>query len=636
MVNSFGGRSLEEITAESTALAKRASDAERSLEEAQRVAAAKTREALQALERAADLAEAFEKEKTARVVAENARKGTAQDLRMCLRRSAKAEEGASVSARALAKSETQLESLTQRLDVLRAANHRLEKRLATSTGTADASAGLGITNVGDRLAAARARLRSLSRGKIGSETGGGGCGCGGDRGKGDEGERAAGERAMRVTGINKKWKEKLREAEARGEMYKSAAEASEIGMQGLVRDKAELQEVNIILGKRLTELPGEAHAEDTKRGENNGKDDPMFANRGGRDGMKGTPTQSAPSDLAAKGRIQTDCSTAYDSKRNPQGNVVCKQFDDAHCVKSPTATPRSCEHANATSVTLVSPPGTQLPHGGYSSELSRPVVAGASTNCPGTRTSTRSYSLAAAVTGNGSPCRHQPHLCLPYRSGSDFGLRPSHHGHPKEGAHELPWSASGGDPVAPSRYPYEQLLTESRQLREDALCAVSEGPWWDSGGGDMPAVGSLPDEPAIRSVPIEVLLRLCERSARGGGTRTDISTVPGNVAEFFEDGGMDGTQGEGVESEGLGIVNDAGAIKVGGAKKLPPGISASLAEQVRVNEFRWSGIYAHQLSSSTLKRLEGCVLSQSTRTVEQTGTVSHRAACTNAVLTLDA
>lgn len=576
MVNSFGGRSLEEITSECTTLAKRAGEAECSLQEAHGVADTKARETVEALERAVDLAHALEKEKTARVAAENARKSTAQDLRLCLRRSAKAEEGASVSARSLAKSEAQLESLTQRLGVLRTANHRLEKRLANSTGAAEVTAGLVNTNVGDRLAAARARLRTLPTAKVSSDAGGGGCGD--DRRKGDaDGERAAAQRVMRVVNTNKKWKEKLREADARGEMYKSAAEASEIGMQELVRDKADLLEVNRILGKRLTELLGEAPVEDTKKDENNQiRENAMFASRGEGEGMKTTGTQRAASGLTATVGNTTGspnvCDTATKNGTGPgqdaQRNIASKQYDNAHCVGSPTMIYRSSEHTNADmvqsgiSVSPVLPAsGTQLPQDAPSALFSRPVVGGSAN------------------------FRRRPRPWLHHRSASEPGPLPSHRSHPDE------VYTSGSKSSASSKYPYERLLLESRQLREDALCVVNEGPWCVTGGGDsddddneidVSTFGTLPNNRLIHSVPVEVLLRLCERSARGGMQCT-MSKESGNADECAENVMDISTLGEhDFVCEGLRRVShaDDGLNVIEDTKKLPPGLSAALAEQV--------------------------------------------------------
>ncbi|CAM9491235.1 unnamed protein product [Ectocarpus fasciculatus] len=260
---SFGGRSLEEITVASQLLERRLRDAETALVDSQQLTAAKAAEGLEALEQAASLAEQLETERVARAAAEEARRSVTQELRCCLRGRANAEQQARAATAALKKSEAQRESLTQRLEVLRAANKRLDKRVAavaqSSVGTkVKSNAGGGGGATGDsvaRLAAARARLKVLSTsgGAVSlNDTGNG-------RGQSHAGEeRAAVERAVGAVLAEKQWRDKLRNAEMQGEVFQSAARASETGMKIALRQKAELEEMNRVLVKQLAgEMPAE-------------------------------------------------------------------------------------------------------------------------------------------------------------------------------------------------------------------------------------------------------------------------------------------------------------------------------------------------------------------------------------------
>lgn len=592
--------------AQSMALTKRASEAEQSLKEAQRIADVKTNEALDALERAGDHAEALKKEKAARIAAENSRKATARDLRLCLRRSVKAEEDALASAKALAKSEAQLESLTQRLDVLRMANQRLEKRLAVASTAAAPTAGGTSTkaDVGDKLAAARARLRTLSAGTFSSEAGSG-------RGTdGDRGGRASVDRAVKASKNEKKWKEKLREAEAKGDMYRSAAQAAETEMQGLVRDNAKMQEVNKILGKRLAELSGKAPLNDSKRNENVELDNPVVSSNDADGGVKVVTAHNIPVCLAAKPEVRTANSTtmngAIDSGRCTQEQRGCEQL------------PRCTDTVAIANASFPPPPpaGVLLqdePQYAQSTKPSRPVVEALSANGSSTRdAATRSVSFDTAMGGNNSPCRRLLNPRPRNRSTGDFSLSPSIPVTSRE-LTQSSTSAVGDDAsvACPSGYSYERLLSESRQVREDALRTVQEGPWRDvdGGGGDAPVVGGpFPVEPAVQSVPIDVLLRLCGRSARGGGTGAEdrIRGILGHrkIAQSDDVGvkhDTDAVNGvgehDGVEIAHVGVCSDQTSelrtseeseANDGHPRKLPPGVSAALAEQVWLtNALRW-------------------------------------------------
>ncbi|CAB1116083.1 unnamed protein product [Ectocarpus sp. CCAP 1310/34] len=261
---SFGGRSLEEITTASQLLEHRLREAETALVDSQQLTAVKAAEGLEALEQAASLAEQLETERVARAAAEEARRSVTQELRCCLRGRANAEQQTRTATAALKKSEAQRESLAQRLEVLRTANKRLDKRVAavtlqSSVGTrARCNAGGGGDATDDsvaRLAAARARLKVLSTSgaavsSITTEKG---------RGQWHAGEeRAAVERAVGTVVAEKQWRDKLRNAEMQGKVFQSAAKASATGMKMALRQKAELEEMNRVLVKQLADdMPAE-------------------------------------------------------------------------------------------------------------------------------------------------------------------------------------------------------------------------------------------------------------------------------------------------------------------------------------------------------------------------------------------
>lgn len=235
VLDSCGVRSCEEIAAECALLKRQAREAKQAKEKAQRFADIKANETAAALELAADLTAALRQEQAAKIRVDETRKKLVHDLRASLRRRAKAEQEASTSSRALQSSEAQRESLTQRLSVLRAANQRLEKRMVGDSGPR--------SDTRDRLAAARARLRTLAVSIDEPENVKG-------RGNSDS-ERTALERVAKSMTTTKKLEDELRQAEAERAALKSTVEATETAMEGILREKTELQEVNRILAKSL-------------------------------------------------------------------------------------------------------------------------------------------------------------------------------------------------------------------------------------------------------------------------------------------------------------------------------------------------------------------------------------------------
>lgn len=643
VVNSFGGRSLGGIAADLARLEKRVQKGDGALKEAQRVADAKAAEALAALERAGDLAEALSEEQTARIAAEDARKSLTQGLQVCLRRSSKAKEDAAASSRALRRSEAQRESLSQRMDVLRAANLRLEKRIAVSTGATTKSAGPGATEVEERLAAARLRLRTLSTEKIGSaiEVLKLRCGSGGVRSTGDASLRAAVERAVKVEETSKRWKEKLREAEAKRGEYKSAAQAAENGMQELLKEKVELEEVNRIMGQRLAVTLGEAPAESTEIMDHIcGKAVSAVVACGSMgDAAKAAAVENMPSGVGADAEAHIVNSAPFGPPKRkctvaelkPRDDVDSSSSDDRNpatgiddirkrsgATEGGAAAAASETDAKLSRAELSQAYGFVAPATAVAARFPRT----ANPDCvaeempPWTRSSARPYNIDAAAGGDISPSRRRPRPKPWDRSSSESGpsSAASTHKQPRS-------SAAGGGRGVLFSYPHERLLLESRRLREEVLWAVEAGPCHEysngtvnrpiltpsslvptvqrhdtSGGnegGDGPDVRTSKLDSTVWSVPIDVLLRLCERRARGRWTRAgeygrdleEGSTEQGECA-YSAVAGVEENRGEsgiafdalddGVDTVGL----DAERNTDRSTAQFPVGISADLAEQV--------------------------------------------------------
>ncbi|CAM9665833.1 unnamed protein product, partial [Discosporangium mesarthrocarpum] len=130
VVNSFGGRTLEEITAEANSLRRSLEDARSEAADLRSLADAKASEALASAAESLELRQALSREESARGSVEERVQSLSQDLRTSLRQSARSKEALESLSLALKKSESQRESLSQRLGVLRSTNQRLEKKLA--------------------------------------------------------------------------------------------------------------------------------------------------------------------------------------------------------------------------------------------------------------------------------------------------------------------------------------------------------------------------------------------------------------------------------------------------------------------------------------------------------------------------
>lgn len=601
VVNSFGGHSLQEVTTESQQLERRALEAEKSLAEAHMIANQKTAEALDTLERAADLGEALDKETAARVVAEDSKRTLTQDLRACLRNRAKAEEAASVASRALTKSEAQRESLGQRLEVLRAENKRLGKRRSAAAGVARVVGVIGGAETGERLAAARARLRSLSVSNLNSGASGGGCGNKGDA------EIAAIERAMKAAAVEKRWEERLHKAKAWGEAYKTTAEAAETGMQRAVREKVELEKVNRVLAKNLDErsrdaASGRAHRHSGKTVVASGKRD------SGASGASNLHEQDAmvrhDQASASESDLPGRTGGANDTERKKCPSKARFLSIDDTGLSPPTHCSSDLALTESTAAAATAAPSGRTHVGGFTAQATTSRERETQTLPLGTRLETaRSYS-ADGVCGSGLPLPNGRHHARP-RSTSEANRLSDHDALDK--ASEEPIKTLSDNCAAP----YDQLLLQSRQLREESLSAVRQGPWGDKtqaicSAAPTPKALQPQLQPEVQtqgtlrasctagaridpvaSVPIDVLLRLCGRSAHGGRGETseDIALDAINRATTYSQ-----VVEEDMEEEGESLGRNRGlpqpVTQPGGVHDvvLPAGISATLAEQVRRDE----------------------------------------------------
>lgn len=600
----------EELTAGAKRLLegveRRAREAEGALAASQQLAEAKAREAAEAFEQTADLLAALEKEKAARATAVNARRNVTLDLRACLRGRAKAEEEAASAAAALKKSEAARESLAQRLEVLRAANKRLEKRTtavasvfpvvagatagvaagsssSSTGGGGGGSGGDGATDTGDRLAVARARLKTLSAG-IKS----GGAGTPGGQ-AGECGDRAAIDRALFNIAADKRWKGKLRELEVQRDSYKSAAQTAEMGMQEAVREKAELEGVNRSLARRLAEI---SDNELVVRGENSGRRRKATTEPTDAQAEEGVDAAS----VGAKEELMTLNGTclaradqgnaqkegAGNSSSSDTGREACAAFDPTppSCSGGPSPAKRSWDLAGPgdaavavtralltrscrtrepdlsgeCTVSTVTASTAQQEDSGYQhGEAKKAAVA---------RPAPRPRAFAPPAVRSSSIDVTNGRASPPARCGDrQFRPRSAGKGSQSHRRHTAPSSrgregvtGNDGSSDGESSALYNRLLSESRQLREEVLSVVRRRSWLDgdqvrgcgSGGGSnggeslapqprlqahpreealevaIPPVvdgarcgAAPPDGNAVSTVPIAVLLRLCERGARG-------------------------------------------------------------------------------------------------------------------------
>lgn len=672
VVNSFGGRSLEELTGESQRMERRLQEAEKALAKSEQVAAVKVAEAMEALEQATNLAQALETERSARTAAEEGRRNATQKLRCCLRSRAKAEHAAREATAAMRKSETQKDSLVQRLEVLRTTNRHLEKKAAAvvassvSAGTGAKSGGGGGGISGDdtvaRLATARARLRTLSAAGGGalvstSTTFGEGQG---QRQGGKE--RAAIERAMGAATAEKRWRAKLREAETRGEVYQSAAKAAETGLTEAVRQRAELEEINRILTKKLADETSDdvgSLAVNIGRNQNGGDSEvsPVVVDR-----SSGLHRRVGDEDAASTGLpVQEEderhaCTTQRCSSGVPSclPERPCKLAAVGNSTEPPVATilghssgnyrhiaglPKEHNTTNGTmlsggTATIVTTcsglgetPRQQLPS---STRCRVPHVAGAGI---------RSDSVdACGISRIPSPVKNScSDRHLRPRSASATidlsrcgrGITPpiprywqqqqQHHHHQHQGEavetvdNEAPCCVS-------STAPFNQFLSESRQLRDEVLAAVQNGPFRRQGASEIggsgdtncgvgsddagdgwrgPLLAQASGKAAATSIPIELLLRHCDRGVRGAwceeregfsgdaaggkdGCAKANQTSPTGKAE-------DGSQESQAESPERNVKLSAAGENTNAALPLPPGVTSTLAQQVRDATLGWAG-----------------------------------------------
>ncbi|CAM9362525.1 unnamed protein product [Ectocarpus sp. 13 AM-2016] len=700
---SFGGRSLEEITAASQLLERRLREAETALVDSQQLTAAKAAEGLEALEQAASLAEQLETERVARAAAEEARRSVTQQLRCCLRGRANAEQQARAATAALKKSEARRESLAQRLEVLRTANKRLDKRVAavalqSSVGTrarSNAGGGGGATDDSvARLAAARVRLKVLST----SGTAVSSINTGKGRGQSHAGEeRAAVERAVGTVVAEKQWRHKLRNAEMQGEVFQAAAKASATGMKIALRQKAELEEMNRVLVKQLAgDMPAEEREqvgrmiddEDVTRSpaplvvgtdgesthEDLGKDkttailvprivgSPIESER--QHHASATQCSSAvshpavdrssglPAGDGATGETATAATPTplRPSDNNPEmernDNTIPDHLvveDTTAIMQQPTEPCNRSRQERGQKITIPPSPSSwvvpqQLRPAAVRSYSVDACRSGATrTTSPrrhdGCPSRPRSAS-ASAKTTSPSPCTTTP---------TRVRCEPQQQRHHHQQVDEMV-VARNNDACccSSSAAPFNQLLLESKKLRDEVLSAVRNGPLdceetrrkacsggngsgnssgdvgvgvGVTGGGDAGGrsggrgVGGDGDDgyggsqlekvgggTAVASVPIEVLLRLCDRGARKAWRKREVGVadraVGGEKPIAGGDAANQDLDREGMADESSDRQNFTESLVEGSkmtlddvathlTSPLPPGITRALAQQVQ-------------------------------------------------------
>lgn len=531
IVSSFGGRSLEELSAAAQGLEKRVRDAESALTDSQRFADGKVAEALEAFEEAERLMKAFEAEKTARKKAEDDKKCLTQNLRACLRGRARAEEEASLAAASLKKSEAQKESLAQRLEVLRATNKRLDRRAAvtTSAEAAEAAAPSGEAGVGDggdvtegntgvRLALARARIRTLAWCNSNSTPKGrDGTANGTDfAGRTARDERASAERARKAIIMDKRWKERLRGAEAQGQAYKSAAHNAEAAMRRAVKDRTEMEELNSVLAAKLTaeeaHHPSSCERNVVKRDASDEISASHFLTSGDGGAQLATVAVQNPAAIVRRSTHASDVqpktrergSSSSSSSSNNE-NTAGKGKTDSPIqlvrpgsVKMPSIMrgsrvllePAEAVAEVAAALLAHSNESNVDPCHGHSFNAADSIGATASgsgsrpgTNQQGlevkrispqptTKTLQRGQPTSVTVLVSDSPSDHRRSHVRPCSAGEDGSS--GDRNVPSKGIHGLQSGAANEDNSAVL---YSRLLSESRMLREEFLSAVRNGPW---------------------------------------------------------------------------------------------------------------------------------------------------------------
>lgn len=665
VVESISGHSVGGLGVSSERVERRVREAECALAESQQLAGAKAREALEALEQAADLSGALETERAARAVTEDARRDLTQKLRACLRGRAKAEEEASAAKVALKKSEAQKESLSQRLEILRATNKRLDKR---ATGPSAATTGVGVgTRAGtgtafscnggdaamdtrDRLAAARARIRALPARNSDSY---GGEGFSYKR-HGDD--RAAIDRAVKAALTEKRWKEKIHVVKMKGEAHKCAARSAETGMQRVVREKAGLEEVNRMLTEKVGGLLDKERGKGNRSDEGRRNTAPRMSLAGPCGRASSAGVQQGGS-LVVAGEIDT-CALLPASQAGSCGNNARKgpcstgiptlvsppAHDPWHCFKTD-------DTVAAVTRALIAHSGYEQTAGVLGASTSPTVIRKGPEGIPASglqhtsatpwdpnRQTARSRSVAAS--GSISPpldycCGHS---VIRPRSDSEPFLS-DRCDPPPRACKQQQQSAPNSDSF--SHALYSQLLSESRKLREEVLLAVREGPWRNGGKAkqagdgsgsarsspeshvnpsddrnrdDPPFAAVVSDATAVVSVPIDVLVRLCDRSARGGKSVEGGQGAAENSGEMRRQiaikAVVQGThEGEDRVTNGLSNTSWAEPVEgmelAAGISVLPPGISVDLAQQVSRKKnsqfrYRWAKRHLCILAASPL------------------------------------
>lgn len=602
VVKTFEERSQKELSAESQSLKQQVRESERSLVEARLHIDAKAREVVEVLERAADLGEALKKERAARVAAVEEQKKLTRYLRTCLRDRAKAEEAASKASKALQQSKTQMESLTRRLEVLRSAKKRLDKKVAAAAPGANSHGEVGnaMTGVYDRLVEARARLRTLSTSNFIDNGGNGGRGHGShqDFVKKDP-TKAAVESALKTALVDKKWKEKLHDTEKREEAYRSAALAAEAEVQKVVKEKEELADKNRALSERLANFSKNEYSSKYKQ------DTESVA----------ASVATTRTEKSRSSRETNSCSSRSEMRPCDWSHDSCK--DDGTWAEVDFKTlrrevPEELSSADRSlkmseergAAPLTTPTAPPMSSNGTHEErhLSRDsksaIVLGVKTaeadhnDIEADRKTTRTCTPRTARS-NSLDTGERP---VPFRSWC--AARPRSASQDVQSNRRAPCSAHEQHETAM----FNQLLTDSRRLRIDVLHALRNRPRHEGLRGNH--VTSRPDtslqapapdkgvenastvdidgcdrakDAPIAPVPIAVLLRLCDRSARlAKGERENINT---QVIEERKDTLRMGC--------GYGVLGVNRAQPTTDAEEpaqddhlLPPGVSASLAQQV--------------------------------------------------------
>lgn len=602
-VKTYEERSQKESSIESQSLKQQVRESERSLVEARLQIDTKTREMMEALERAADLGEALKKERTARVAAVEEQKKLTRHLRTCLRDRAKAEEEASKASKALQQSKTQMESLTRRLEVLRSAKKRLDKKVAAAAPGANSygEVGSATTGVHDRLVEARARLRTLSKITVIDNGGNGGRGHGSDQYFVKDPTKTAVEIALKTALLDKKWTEKLHDAEKRGEAYRSAALATETEVQKVVKEKEELAEKNRILSERLAEFSWDEYSPKCKQDTESvatslvttrteksqfSRETNSFLSRS--EMKSGDLNQDSCKDDGTKAEVDFKTSRREIPKKLLPAHQSLKMYEERRAapLTTPTAPPMTSNDTRGVHISRNSKSVTALGVKTAEKANDNSIEADRKTTRRYTQRTARSNSLDAV---------ERP---VPFRSWCD--ARPRSASQEARSNCDAPCIAHGQHKTAM----FNHLLTDSRRLRVDVLRAMRNWSWREGLRGNhvanrpnaslqapaleqnvvsASAVGidkcDRTKDTSIAPVPIAVLLRLCDRSARlAKGERENINT------QVIEEGRKE-TLATGCE---YGVLSVTQAQPTTNAEEpaeddqlLPAGVSAALAQQVR-------------------------------------------------------